>query len=80
MLVFVKMQVAFGLLIFGAQDAVRRSELGHDESASAKIADEAAEYGVGDASHGGKHRRRGDGKWADLEFVRKAQECYNLLF
>ena len=56
MLVAVKGEVALGLLVFVPGDAVGRGELGHHESASAEVADEAAEDGVGDAGHGRKHR------------------------
>ena len=66
MLVFVEMEIALGLLIFLAEDAVGRGELGHDQAASAKVADEAAEDGVGDAGHGGEDGGGGDGDVADL--------------
>jgi len=64
-LVFVKVKIALGLLILHAEDAVGRRELGHDEAASAEVADEAAEDGVGDAGHGGEDGRGGDGDGAD---------------
>src|SRR5206468_9897993 len=51
-LVFVEVKIALGLLVFLAEDAVGRGELGHDESASAQVADEASKDGVGDARHG----------------------------
>jgi hypothetical protein len=54
-LVFIEMQIALGLLILLAQHAVGRGELGHDQAASAEVADEAAEDGVGDAGHGSEH-------------------------
>src|ERR1035437_10180745 len=37
-------------------DAVRAGELGHDEPAPAEIANESAEYRIGHAGHGRKHR------------------------
>src|ERR1700680_5276105 len=54
MLVFVEVQVAFGLLIFLAEYTVGRGELGHDQAASAEVADEAAEDSVGPSGHGGE--------------------------
>ena len=56
MLVAVEREVALGLLVLVADDAVGRGELGHHESAAAEIADEAAEDGVGDSGHGCEHR------------------------
>ena len=52
-------------------DAVRTGELGHDEPASAQIADKAAEYGVGDARHGREHGRRCDWHASDHETGRE---------
>ena len=60
MLVFIEMQIALGLLIFLTQHAVRRGELCHDQSAAAKVADKAAEDGVGDAGHRREHGRQSD--------------------
>src|SRR5581483_1574175 len=51
MLIFVEMQVALGFLVFRAKYAVRRGELGHNQPAAAKIADESPENGVGHARH-----------------------------
>ena len=59
-LVFIEVEIALGLLIFLAEHAVGRGELGHDQAASAQVADEAAEDGVGDAGHG-----REDGRGRD---------------
>jgi hypothetical protein len=53
--VAVEGEVALGLLVFVADDAVGGGELGHHEAASAEIANEAAEDGVGDSSHGREH-------------------------
>ena len=64
-LVFVEVEIALGLLVLLAEHAVGRGELGHDQAASAQVADEAAEDGVGDAGHGGEDRRGGDGDGAD---------------
>ena len=50
-----------------AQHAVGRSELGHDQAASAQVLDEAAEDGVGDAGHGGEDGGGGDADVADLQ-------------
>ena len=48
-------------------DAVRTGELGHDQPASAQIADEAAEHGIRDARHGRQNRGRGNPYRADRE-------------
>ena len=66
-LVFVEVEIALGLLIFLAQNSVGRGELGHDETASAEVADEAAEDGVGDAGHGREDSGWGDCDRADLQ-------------
>ncbi len=58
MLVFIKVKVALGLLVFGAKHAVGRGELGHDQAAAAQIANEAAKHCIGDPSHGSEHRGR----------------------
>src|SRR6266567_4976018 len=60
MLVLVEVQVAFGLLIFLAEYTVGRGELGHDQAAPAKVADEAAEHSVGHSGHGGEDGCGGD--------------------
>ncbi len=60
MLVFIEMEIALGLLVLLAEYAVGRGELGHDEAASAQVADEAAENRIRDAGHGSEHGRRGD--------------------
>src|SRR6266851_4772901 len=54
MFVFVEVKVALSLLIFHAEHAVGRGELGHDQAAAAEVADEAAEDRVGNARHGGE--------------------------
>src|SRR5579863_9587396 len=64
------MQIPLGLLVFLTEDAVGRSELGHDQAASAKVADEAAENGVSHASHGSKDRGGRNGDVADGEAIR----------
>ena len=46
---------------------VRARKFGHNKTASAEIADEAPENGVGDAGHGGEHRRGRDGNVPDVE-------------
>src|ERR1035441_4457127 len=77
MLVFVEVEIAFGLLVFFAEHAVSRGELGHDQAASAEVANEAAEDGIGDSGHGGQDRGGGDGDGADREAVRHAlQPCW----
>ena len=63
--VFVEVEIALSLLIFFAEHTVSRGELSHDQAASAQVANEAAEDGVGDAGHGGEDRRGGDGDGAD---------------
>ena len=60
MLVFIEMKIALRLLIFLSKHPVGRSELGHDQPASAKVSDKAPEDSVGDASHGREHGRWGD--------------------
>src|ERR1700692_1008964 len=67
MLVFIEVQIALGLLVFLAEHAVRRRELGHDQAAAPQVADKAAEHGIGDASHGCENRGRGDSDIADEE-------------
>ena len=59
-LVAVEREVLLGLLVLVAHDAVGRGELGHHQAAAAQVADEAAEHGVGYASHGREHGRRTD--------------------
>src|SRR5450432_910202 len=59
------MQVTLRLLIFFAQNAVGRSELGHDQPAAVEVADEAAKDRVGDAGHGREDGGGGDGDSAD---------------
>src|SRR5271163_1048697 len=59
-----------------SQQAIGRGEFGHDQSASPKILDEAAEDGVGDSGHGRQHGRRRDTNVADAERLRKrARRC-----
>src|SRR5579862_491047 len=65
MLVFVKVEIALGLLIFLPQNAVGRREFGHDKAASAKVADEAPEDGVSHPGHRREDRRGSDGNVAD---------------
>ena len=55
MLVFIKMKIAFGLLVLSAEDAIGRGELGHNQATAGEIANEATEDRVGDARHWGKH-------------------------
>jgi hypothetical protein len=69
MLIFVEMQIALGLLVFGPKYAVRGSELSHDQAASAEVANKAAENGVGNAGHRGEHSSGRDLDGADLEKV-----------
>jgi hypothetical protein len=54
-----------------AQDAVSRGELGHDQAASAKVLDKAAEDGVGDPGHGRKHGGRSEANVPNLQDRRK---------
>jgi hypothetical protein len=54
-----------------AQHTVSRGELGHDQAASAKALDEAAEDSVGDARHGREHSGGGDRDVANLQGRRK---------
>src|SRR5437667_527846 len=59
------MQIAFSFFVLGAENAIRRGELSHDQAASAKIANEAAENGVGHARHRGENCGGGDGHSAE---------------
>ena len=70
MLVFVKMQIALSFLIFLTQNTIGRGELGHDQPASAQVADEAAEDSVGHAGHGREHGGRSDFHAADHDSLR----------
>jgi hypothetical protein len=70
MLVFVEMKIAAPNAQV-AQDAVSRGELGHDQTASAKVLDKAAEDGVGDPGHGRKHGGRSDANVPNLQDRRK---------
>jgi hypothetical protein len=54
MLVFVEMEIALGLLVLLAEHAVGRSELGHDQTAAAEVADEAPEDRVGNSAMGAR--------------------------
>ena len=74
MLVLVEVQIALRLLVLGTQDTVSRGELGHDQPASAKVPNEAAEHCVGHSRHGGKDRSRGEGDRADFECVGNRDE------
>jgi hypothetical protein len=66
MLVFIEMEVASANALI-AEDAVGGGEFGHDQAASAEILDEAAEDGVGDSGHRGKHGGGSDADVADGE-------------
>src|SRR6266446_3779303 len=70
MLVLVEMKVASPNAQV-AQNAVSRGELGHDQAASTKVLDEAAEDGVSYAGHGGKHGGRSDADIPNLQDRRK---------
>jgi len=65
-LVAVESQIALGLLVTVTDDAVGGGELGHHQPASAEIADEAAENGVGNAGHG-----REDGGGTDFDVAER---------
>src|SRR5689334_20894279 len=67
MLVAIEGQVALSFPVFLPQDAVSRGELGHDEAASAEIADETAKDGIGDTGHGREHGGGGDIDVADAD-------------
>src|SRR6267143_193820 len=54
MLVGIEVQVALGFPVFGAEHAVGRGELGHDQAAAGQVTDKAAEDGVSDTGHGRK--------------------------
>src|SRR5437899_12106925 len=59
------MQIAFSVFVLGAENAIGRGELSHDQAASAKIANEAAEDGVGYARHRGEDGGGEDGHSAE---------------
>src|SRR6266496_1108381 len=59
------MQIAFSFFVLGAENAIGRGELSHDQAASAKIANEAAEDGVGYARHRGEDGGGEDGHSAE---------------
>src|SRR3989442_12444851 len=59
------MQIAFSFFVLGAENAIRRGELSHDQPASAEITDESPEDGVGYARHGGEDGSGGDGHSAE---------------
>ena len=61
MLVSVESQVALGFAVFVAQDAVSRGELGHDQTAAAEVANEAAEDSIRNTGHGREDGGRGNG-------------------
>jgi len=70
MLVFVEVQVALGFLVFRAKHAIGRGELGHDQPASAEVANEASKDGIGNASHGSQNGRGSDLNIADRNAIR----------
>ena len=51
--------------------AVRAGELGHDEAASALIADQPPEHRIGDAGHGRQHGGRRNARPSDMKFAGK---------
>src|SRR6266702_742406 len=55
------MQIAFSFFVLGAENAIGRGELSHDQAASAKIANEAAEDGGGEDGHSAEANGLGDG-------------------
>jgi hypothetical protein len=65
MLVFVKVEITPADALV-AQHAVGRGELGHDQSASAEVLDEAAEDGIGYSGHRGEDGGGGD---ADVAYA-----------
>src|SRR5580700_3640231 len=67
MLVVIEMEIALSLLVLGAEHAVGRGELGHDQPASAQVADEAPEDCVGDAGHRREYGCGGDLKATDRQ-------------
>src|ERR1019366_1442540 len=69
-LVFVKVKVA-SLDALVAQYSVGGGELGHDQAASAKVLDEAAEDGVGDPGHGSEDSGGGDRNVSHLQARRE---------
>ena len=67
MLVFIKMKIALGFLVFCAQHAVGGGEFCHNQPTSAEIPNEAAKDGVGNARHGGEDRSWRDCDASDLD-------------
>ena len=75
MLVLVEMEVALGLFVLAPENAVRRSEFGHDQPASGQVADEAAENRVGNTGHRREDRGRGDVNRAKRDTSRNRGLC-----
>src|SRR5580693_2397005 len=55
MFVFIKMEVALGLLVLLAEHAIGRGELSHDQPTAIQVADEPPEDRVGNAGHRRQH-------------------------
>ena len=74
MFVSVEVKIVLGLLVFVANNAVGRCELGHHQAAAAQIANETAEDGIRHASHGREHGSGTNFDAADGEAWR--DECH----
>ncbi len=70
MLVLVEVQVALGFLVFCPKNSVRRSELGHNQPASAQVANEAPKHGISNTRHRSQNGRGSNLNAADLYPVR----------
>ena len=69
MLVLIKVEIALGLLILRTEHAIGRSEFGHDQAASAEVANESPKDGIGNARHRSQNGRRSDLDIADRQPV-----------
>src|SRR6476469_6919986 len=79
MLVLVEMQITLRLLIFGAEHAIGRGKLRHDQPASAEITNESPENCISHAGHGCENRRRRDSNRAETDGGRHSNTCPDCL-
>src|SRR5271157_2579518 len=75
MLVLVEVEIALGLLVFRTEHAIGRGELGHDQAASAEVANEAPKDGVGNARHRSQDRCGSDLDIADRHPIGHGSDC-----
>ena len=75
MLVLIKVEIALGLLVLRTEHAIGRGELGHDQAASAEVANESPKDGVGNARHRSQNGRGSDLDIADRQSVGHGGDC-----